>query len=172
MITRYLRTGFGLGTVERSLGRVQRRVGTVTCQQEVLNNSITAVLGQWSWDSGLGTSGLGTREGLGKITSGLGTVKGLGTRLGQWSNWDSGFGTGSWDRVLGQWSWDKGLGTKGTVVLGQWSWESLGTGSWDKGLGTVVLGESWDTSLGIVLSGQGSWDTDEVLGQYRTVLGQ
>ena len=90
------------------LGQCQRNPGTVLDQ-----NSLETVLGQWSWDSGLGT-----------------------VVLGQWS-WDSGLGTvvlgqGSWDRVLGQ-----GLGT---VVLGQWSWDKgLGTGSWDKGLGTVVL---------------------------------
>ena len=44
---------------------------------------VRTVLGQWSWDSGLGT-----------------------LVLGQWS-WDIGLGP----LVLGQWSWDIGLGT-------------------------------------------------------------
>ena len=81
-----------------------RHLSTVLgqCQRRVLGQGLgTVVLGQWSWDSGLGTRVLG---------QGLGTVV-----LGQWS-WDKGLGTGSWDSglgtvVLGQWSWDKGLGT-------------------------------------------------------------
>ena len=62
------------------LGQYQRSLGTVPKKSW---DSAKEVLGQWSWDSGLGT-----------------------LVLGQWS-WDSGLGT----VVLGQWSWDSGLGT-------------------------------------------------------------
>ena len=54
------------------LGQCQRSPGTVLDQ-----NSLDTVLGQWSWDSGLGT-----------------------VVVGQWS-WDKGLGTGSWDKGLG-----------------------------------------------------------------------
>ena len=75
-------------------------------------------MGQWSWDSSLGTVVLG-------------------------QSWDSavlgrcGRGTEqSWDSAilgrcgLGALVWDSG---RGTVGLGQWSW--------DRSLGTVVLGQ-------------------------------
>ena len=64
-------------------GTVNQEVPTTKKKEVPPLKHLLTVLGQWSWDSGLGT-----------------------VVLGQWS-WDSGLGT----VVLGQWSWDSGLGT-------------------------------------------------------------